>query len=150
MRPDIRVAMPDIVNHQRALVDCIYNRIIDRRPFAIHDGIIPSIDSVQMQTAREEPALKRQRVGHMESLGIVTAGKLVISHRHDIFPPGRQVTARFVLFHFGNENYGGAKKLYESCRAKLEPYRSTPFMGLDVNAFLNSYEICFAELMNHT
>ena len=59
------------------------------------------------------------------------------------------IQASVSLFHFGNENYGGAKKLYEACRAKLEPFRAAPFMGLDVNAFLIDYETCFAELMNH-
>ena len=59
------------------------------------------------------------------------------------------IQASVSLFHFGNENYGGAKKLYEACRAKLEPFRAAPFMGLDVNAFLTNYETCFAELMNH-
>lgn len=50
------------------------------------------------------------------------------------------------LFHFGNENFGGAKKLYDSSRKYLEPYRPQ-YMGIDVDQLLEDHRGCFAELL---
>lgn len=49
------------------------------------------------------------------------------------------------LFHFGNENYGGAIKLYDSSRKYLEPYRPE-FQGINIDLLLLEHELCFAEL----
>ena len=53
------------------------------------------------------------------------------------------------LFHFGNDNFGGARKLYDSARGRLEPYRPG-FMGVDLESFLTDYQACFQELLSHT
>lgn len=58
------------------------------------------------------------------------------------------IQASVSLFHFGNDNFGGARKLYDSCRQKLEPYRPR-FMGIDLDAFLTDYQRCFQELLDH-
>lgn len=51
------------------------------------------------------------------------------------------------LFHFGNENFGGAKKLYDSSRKYLQEYRPT-CMGVDVDRLLADHQLCFAELLS--
>jgi predicted metal-dependent hydrolase len=51
------------------------------------------------------------------------------------------------LFHFGNGNLGGAKKLYESSRKYLEAYRPN-YLGLDVDKLLADHAACFAELLS--
>jgi hypothetical protein len=50
------------------------------------------------------------------------------------------------LYHFGNGNIRGAKKLYGSSTAYLEPYRPH-HLGLDLEAFLAQFERCFASIM---
>lgn len=50
------------------------------------------------------------------------------------------------LFHFGNDNFGGARKLYESSRKYLEDYRPQ-YMALDVERLLGDHQTCFAELL---
>lgn len=50
------------------------------------------------------------------------------------------------LHHFGNGNIRGARKLYHSSRAYLEPYRPR-HMGLDVDKLLAEFERCFAEVL---
>jgi predicted metal-dependent hydrolase len=50
------------------------------------------------------------------------------------------------LFHFGGGNLGGALKLYRSSRDYMRPCGS-PFWGLDVNAFWEQMERCFAPLL---
>jgi len=52
------------------------------------------------------------------------------------------------LLHFGNENLGGAKKVYLSSRKYLEPYQPE-YEGLDVSGFLLSMQHCFAELIEN-
>ena len=59
------------------------------------------------------------------------------------------IQASVSLFHFGNENFGGARKLYDSARAKLDPYRPG-FLGVDLERFLADYQRCFQELLDHT
>ena len=58
------------------------------------------------------------------------------------------IQASVSLFHFGNDNFGGARKLYDTCRQKLDPYRPN-FMGIDLDTFLNDYQRCFQELLDH-
>jgi hypothetical protein len=53
------------------------------------------------------------------------------------------------LFHFGNENFGGAKKLYLSARTNLEPYGES-YMGVDLKRFLVDFQACFQELLDNT
>ena len=57
------------------------------------------------------------------------------------------IQASVALFHFGNENLGGARKLYESARKNLEQYDS-PYMGLDIGKFLEDLKDCFQELLD--
>ncbi len=55
------------------------------------------------------------------------------------------IQAAVALHHFGNGNIRGAKKLYHSTRAYLEPY--LPWhQGLDLQQFLSQFERCFAEV----
>jgi uncharacterized protein len=53
------------------------------------------------------------------------------------------------LHHFGNGNIRGAKKLYHSSRAYLEPYRPT-CEGLDLDKLFAEMERCFAEIITST
>jgi uncharacterized protein len=55
------------------------------------------------------------------------------------------IQASVALFHFGNENLGGARKLCDSCLEKLEPYGSS-YMGLNLEKFLRDFRHCFEEL----
>lgn len=59
------------------------------------------------------------------------------------------IQAAVALFHFGNENFGGAKKLYLSSTKMLAPYDSV-YMGLQLSEFLADFERCFAELLANT
>jgi uncharacterized protein len=56
------------------------------------------------------------------------------------------IHAAVALFHFENENLGGARKMYSSARRYLEPY-GTRYMGIDLAAFLAAFEECFCELL---
>ena len=51
------------------------------------------------------------------------------------------------LFHFGNGNLGGARKLYHSSRSYLEDY-SSPYMGLDLDKLLDDLQACFQDLLD--
>ena len=51
------------------------------------------------------------------------------------------------LFHFGNENYGGARKLYDSSRKYLQPYAPN-YEGMDVEKLLRDHAVCFEELLS--
>ena len=57
------------------------------------------------------------------------------------------IQAAVALFHFGNENFGGARKLYESSRQKLDMYRPR-YLGIDLEKFLADFQYCFAELID--
>lgn len=57
------------------------------------------------------------------------------------------IQAAVALLHFGNGNLGGAKKVYLSARAYLEPYRPL-FEGLEVERFLDDLQHCFQELLD--
>ena len=55
------------------------------------------------------------------------------------------IQAAVALFHFGNGNIRGAKKLYYSTVAYLEPYKPK-HMGLDLDQFLQQFGTCLAEV----
>ncbi len=57
------------------------------------------------------------------------------------------IQAAVALFHFGNENFGGARKLFESSRKKLDMYRPH-YLGVDLEKFLADFQYCFAELID--
>lgn len=59
------------------------------------------------------------------------------------------IQASIALFHFGNENFGGAKKLYISARKNLDPY-GEQFMGIRLGNFLQDFQTCFQELLDNT
>ena len=59
------------------------------------------------------------------------------------------IQASIALFHFGNENFGGAKKLYLSARKNLDPF-GDEFMGILLSTFLQDFERCFQELLDNT
>ena len=59
------------------------------------------------------------------------------------------IQASIALFHFGNENFGGAKKLYLSARKNLEPF-GQEFMGILLGEFLKDFQTCFQELLDNT
>jgi hypothetical protein len=59
------------------------------------------------------------------------------------------IQAAVALFHFGNENFGGAKKLYLSARDKLTPF-GDEYMGIALGRFLNDFRLCFEELLANT
>ena len=53
------------------------------------------------------------------------------------------------MHHFGNGNIRGARKLYQSSRSYLEPYRPA-HMGLDLEHFFAQFENCFTEVLAST
>ena len=56
------------------------------------------------------------------------------------------IQAAVALFHFGNENFGGAKKLYNSAHEKLK-LLGDEYMGISLGRFLADFELCFQELL---
>ncbi len=56
------------------------------------------------------------------------------------------IQAAVALFHFGNQNYGGAMKLYRSAVNYLSNYESQ-FMGIGLVKFLADFKACFQELL---
>ncbi len=59
------------------------------------------------------------------------------------------IQASVALFHFGNENLGGARKLYESSRSNLQRYGAF-YHGLDLEKFHADMKTCFHELLEAT
>lgn len=59
------------------------------------------------------------------------------------------IQAAVALFHFGNENFGGAKKLYNSARQRLEPL-GEQYMGIALSRFVADFDACFQELLANT
>ncbi len=55
------------------------------------------------------------------------------------------IQAAVALFHFGNGNLRGAAKLFHTSRAYMERFPS-PYLGLDILAFWQEMERCFADL----
>jgi len=56
------------------------------------------------------------------------------------------IQAAVALHHFGNGNIRGARKLNQSCRKYLDPYRPK-HMGLDLEKFLSQMDLCFDAVM---
>jgi uncharacterized protein len=56
------------------------------------------------------------------------------------------IHAAISLFHFGEGNLGGARKMYSSAAAYLEPYRPL-YLNLDVDRLLADLQRAFAELL---
>ena len=51
------------------------------------------------------------------------------------------------LYHFDNDNFGGARKLYFSATEKLTRYDS-PFWGMNLEKFLGEFQDCFQVLLD--
>ena len=56
------------------------------------------------------------------------------------------IHAAVALFHFGEGNLGGARKMHGSATRYLEPYRPH-LMGIDLDRFLVEFRACFDELL---
>ena len=56
------------------------------------------------------------------------------------------IQAAVGLLHFGNGNLRGARKLYFSSRAYMEPY-GEHYLGMDNTAFWRQMEQCFTSLL---
>ena len=56
------------------------------------------------------------------------------------------IQASVALFHFGNENYGGARKLYVSSRERLERFPAE-YLGINLLRFVADFDACFQELL---
>ena len=59
------------------------------------------------------------------------------------------IQAAVALYHFGNGNLRGARKLHGSVHGYLEPY-APRHLGLDVTAFLAAFDACLAEVASST
>jgi uncharacterized protein len=55
------------------------------------------------------------------------------------------IQAAVALYHFGNGNIRGAKKLFNSSRGYLAPY-GPKHIGLDLEKFIAEFDRCFAEV----
>jgi len=59
------------------------------------------------------------------------------------------IQAAVALYHFGNGNIRGARKLHGSVHGYLEPY--TPWhLGLDLTGFLGAFDACLKEVAAST
>jgi len=58
------------------------------------------------------------------------------------------IQAAVALYHFGNGNLRGAKKVYLTSRKYLQAYQPC-YLGLDLDSFLIQYERCFADILAH-
>ena len=56
------------------------------------------------------------------------------------------IQAAVALYHFGNGNLRGARKLHASVHGYLEPY-APRHLGLDVTGFLAAFDACLAEVV---
>jgi uncharacterized protein len=56
------------------------------------------------------------------------------------------IQAAVALYHFGNGNFRGAKKLYQTSRAYMEPCGSS-YLGLDSTKFWHEMEKCFRPIL---
>ena len=59
------------------------------------------------------------------------------------------IQAAVALYHFGNGNIRGARKLHASVHGYLEPY-APRHLGLDVTRFLAEFDACLAEVVAST
>jgi predicted metal-dependent hydrolase len=96
----------------------------------------------------EYPALYLEGIEHFNVCDFYESHEVWEELWTDYQGPSRKfyqglIQAAVALHHFGNGNIRGARKLYYSTRSYLEPYRPL-HMGLDLEAFLNQFEQCFA------
>jgi len=59
------------------------------------------------------------------------------------------IQAAVALYHFGNGNIRGARKLHRSVHGYLEPY-APRHLGLDIDGFLAAFDRCLAEVSAST
>lgn len=59
------------------------------------------------------------------------------------------IQAAVALYHFGNGNIRGARKLHGSVHGYLEPYGAY-YLGLHLNQFLESFDVCLKEVAAST
>lgn len=57
------------------------------------------------------------------------------------------IHAAISLFHFGERNLGGARKMCDSTRRYLSPFLPV-YAGIDLDGFLQAYVECFQELLD--
>ena len=57
------------------------------------------------------------------------------------------IQAAVALFHFGNQNYGGARKVYGTSSKYLERYGEF-YGGIPLGQFLQDFKFCFQELLD--
>ena len=57
------------------------------------------------------------------------------------------IQSAVALFHFGNGNLGGARRMYFSACNYLEPYRPA-YYGIDLERFLSDLRECFRDLID--
>jgi len=55
------------------------------------------------------------------------------------------IQSAVALYHFGNDNLGGAKKMYLAARDKLQRYGES-YWGLDLKQFLSDMDHCFEDV----
>jgi predicted metal-dependent hydrolase len=55
------------------------------------------------------------------------------------------IQSAVALYHFGNGNIRGARKLHASVHGYMEPY-APRHLGLDVTGFLAAFDACLAEV----
>jgi len=59
------------------------------------------------------------------------------------------IQAAVALYHFGNGNIRGARKLHKSVHGYLEPF-APRHLGLDVTGFLRDFDACLADVAAST
>ena len=59
------------------------------------------------------------------------------------------IQAAVALYHFGNGNVRGARKLHGSVHGYLDPYLPR-YLGLDLEKFLREFDRCLAEVVAST
>ncbi|MCS5617630.1 MAG: DUF309 domain-containing protein [Planctomycetota bacterium] len=59
------------------------------------------------------------------------------------------IQAAVALYHFGNGNIRGARKLHKSVHGYLEPF-APRHLGLDVTSFLRDFDACLADVAAST
>jgi predicted metal-dependent hydrolase len=59
------------------------------------------------------------------------------------------IQAAVALYHFGNGNIRGARKLHASARSYLEPYKPN-HLGLDLEKFIDEFDRCLSEVAAST
>ena len=57
------------------------------------------------------------------------------------------IQSAVALYHFGNGNLGGARKMYHAAVEKLQPY-APEYWDLDLQKLLADLEHCFQELLD--